>query len=62
MTAQILDGKATLATIKGELKGRIAALAQRGIVPGLGTVRVGEDPGTRWYVNAKHKDLSLIHI
>ena len=56
MTARTLDGKATLATIKDELKGRIAALASRGIVPGLGTVRVGEDPGTKWYVNAKHKE------
>jgi len=62
MTAQILDGKATLATIKGELKGRIAVLAGRGIVPGLGTVRVGEDPATRWYVNAKHKDCAELGI
>jgi methylenetetrahydrofolate dehydrogenase (NADP+) / methenyltetrahydrofolate cyclohydrolase len=62
MTAQILDGKATLATIKAELKGRIAALAERGIVPGLGTIRVGEDPGTRWYVNAKHKDCAEVGI
>ena len=62
MTAQILDGRATLATIKEELKGRIAALAERGIVPGLGTVRVGEDPGTRWYVNAKHKDCAEVGI
>jgi len=62
MTAQILDGRATLAAIKDELKGRIAALAASGIVPGLGTVRVGEDPGTRWYVNAKHKDCAEIGI
>jgi methylenetetrahydrofolate dehydrogenase (NADP+)/methenyltetrahydrofolate cyclohydrolase len=62
MTAQILDGRATLATIKDELKGRICALAERGIVPGLGTVRVGEDPGTRWYVNAKHKDCAEVGI
>jgi len=62
MTAQILDGRATLATIKDELKVRIAALAGRGIVPGLGTIRVGEDPGTRWYVNAKHKDCAEVGI
>jgi methylenetetrahydrofolate dehydrogenase (NADP+)/methenyltetrahydrofolate cyclohydrolase len=62
MTARTLDGKATLATIKDELKGRIAALAAAGIVPGLGTVRVGEDPGTRWYVNAKHKDCAEVGI
>ena len=62
MTARTLDGKATLATIKDELKGRIAALADRGIVPGLGTVQVGEDPGTRWYVNAKHQDCAEVGI
>lgn len=62
MTAQILDGRATLATIKDELKGRISALAERGIVPGLGTIRVGEDPGTQWYVNAKHRDCAEVGI
>jgi methylenetetrahydrofolate dehydrogenase (NADP+)/methenyltetrahydrofolate cyclohydrolase len=62
MTAQILDGRATLGTIKDELKGRIAALAARGIVPGLGTVRVGDDPATSWYVNAKHKDCAEIGV
>jgi methylenetetrahydrofolate dehydrogenase (NADP+) / methenyltetrahydrofolate cyclohydrolase len=62
MTAQILDGRATLAAIKDELKDRIAALAERGVVPGLGTVRVGEDPGTRWYVNAKHRDCAEVGI
>jgi methylenetetrahydrofolate dehydrogenase (NADP+)/methenyltetrahydrofolate cyclohydrolase len=62
MTAQILDGRATLATIKGELKSRIAALAERNVVPGLGTIRVGQDPATRWYVNAKHKDCAEVGI
>jgi methylenetetrahydrofolate dehydrogenase (NADP+)/methenyltetrahydrofolate cyclohydrolase len=62
MTARTLDGKATLATIKEELKGRIAVLASRGIVPGLGTVQVGDDPGTKWYVNAKHKDCAEVGI
>jgi len=62
MTARTLDGAATLATIKNELKGRIAALAGRGIVPGLGTIRVGDDPGTRWYVNAKHRDCAEVGI
>ena len=62
MTARTLDGKATLATIKDELKGRIAVLAKRGIVPGLGTLQVGEDPGTKWYVNAKHKDCAEVGI
>jgi len=62
MTAQILDGRATLAAIKEELKARIVVLAQRGVVPGLGTVQVGQDPGNQWYVNAKHKDCAEVGI
>ena len=62
MTATTLDGKDTLATIKDELRGRIAALKARGITPGLGTVLVGDDPGSQWYVNAKHKDCAEIGI
>lgn len=62
VSAAILDGKATLATIKAELTARVAALAQRGIVPGLGTVLVGDDPGSRWYVAAKHKDCAEIGV
>ena len=62
MTATTLDGKATLATIKDELRGRIAALKARGITPGLGTVLVGDDPGSQWYVNAKHKDCAEVGI
>lgn len=62
MTAQILDGKAILATIKTELSGRVAALAARGITPGLGTVLVGDDPGSHWYVAAKHRDCAQIGI
>jgi methylenetetrahydrofolate dehydrogenase (NADP+)/methenyltetrahydrofolate cyclohydrolase len=62
MTAQILDGTATLKTIKAELAERVAALEDRGIVPGLGTVLVGDDPGSHWYVGAKHKDCAEIGI
>ncbi len=62
MTANILDGKAAAAAIKTELTGRVAALRERGIVPGLGTILVGDDPGSRWYVNAKHKDCAEIGI
>jgi methylenetetrahydrofolate dehydrogenase (NADP+)/methenyltetrahydrofolate cyclohydrolase len=62
VTARILDGKATLTAIKAELTQRVAALADRGIVPGLGTVLVGDDPGSRWYVNATHKDCEQIGI
>ncbi len=62
VTAQKLDGTATAAAIKDELKGRIAALRDRGVVPGLGTVLVGDDPGSRWYVNGKHKDCAEVGI
>ena len=60
--AQILDGKATAATIKAELAVRVAALAERGIVPGLGTLLVGNDPGSTWYVNGKHADCAEVGI
>lgn len=62
MTAQILDGKAALASIMDELRVRVAALKERGVTPGLGTVLVGDDPGSRWYVGAKHKDCAEIGI
>jgi len=62
VTAQRLDGSATAAAIKDELKSRIAALRERGVVPGLGTVLVGDDPGSRWYVNGKHKDCAEVGI
>src|SRR5215467_3366505 len=56
MTAQVLDGRATAAAIKEELRKRVAGLAAAGLVPGLGTVLVGDDPGSRAYVNGKHRD------
>lgn len=62
MAATVLDGKAILATIKDELRGRVAALAERGVTPGLGTVLVGDDPGSRWYVTAKHRDCAEVGI
>jgi methylenetetrahydrofolate dehydrogenase (NADP+)/methenyltetrahydrofolate cyclohydrolase len=62
VTATIMDGKATLATIKSELKQRLADLAERGVLPGLGTVLVGDDPGSAWYVAAKHRDCAEIGI
>ena len=54
--AQLLDGKATAAAIKAELAQRVAVLKERGITPGLGTVLVGEDPGSVSYVAGKHRD------
>ena len=62
MTAQKLDGAATLKAIKAELTDRVAKLREQGIVPGLGTVLVGDDPGSHWYVGAKHKDCAEIGI
>jgi methylenetetrahydrofolate dehydrogenase (NADP+)/methenyltetrahydrofolate cyclohydrolase len=62
VTARILDGKATLAAIKAELTDRVAVLASRGVVPGLGTVLVGDDPGSAWYVGAKHQDSAQIGV
>ncbi|HEX2072545.1 MAG TPA: bifunctional methylenetetrahydrofolate dehydrogenase/methenyltetrahydrofolate cyclohydrolase [Geodermatophilus sp.] len=62
MPATILDGKATAATIRGELTARVAALTAAGHRPGLGTVLVGDDPGSRWYVGAKHSDCAQVGI
>ena len=62
MTAQVLDGRALAAQIREELTLRVAALAARGTVPGLGTVLVGDDPGSRAYVNGKHRDCAQVGI
>jgi methylenetetrahydrofolate dehydrogenase (NADP+)/methenyltetrahydrofolate cyclohydrolase len=62
MSARILDGKATAAEIRADLTKRVAALAGRGRTPGLGTVLVGDDPGSHIYVNGKHRDCSQVGI
>ena len=62
MSAQILDGKALPSKIKGELAIRVAELKTRGITPGLGTVLVGDDPGSHSYVGGKHRDCHEIGI
>ncbi|ETK33262.1 bifunctional methylenetetrahydrofolate dehydrogenase/methenyltetrahydrofolate cyclohydrolase [Microbispora sp. ATCC PTA-5024] len=62
MSAQILDGKATAAKIKAELAERVKALSARGITPGLGTVLVGDDPGSQIYVAGKHRDCAEVGI
>ncbi len=62
VTATILDGKATAATVREELRGQVAALTAAGRQPGLGTLLVGDDPGSTWYVGAKHKDCAEIGI
>src|SRR5215467_4736260 len=62
MTAVILDGKATATAIKEDLTRRVAALARAGTVPGLGTILVGDDPGSRAYVAGKHRDSVQVGI
>ena len=62
MAAQILDGTATARSIKEELRQRVRALSEQGIVPGLATVLVGDDPGSRWYVAGKHRDCAEVGI
>lgn len=59
---QVLDGKATAAAIKAELAARVSALKARGSHPGLGTLLVGADPGSTWYVNGKHKDCAEVGL
>jgi methylenetetrahydrofolate dehydrogenase (NADP+)/methenyltetrahydrofolate cyclohydrolase len=62
MGAKILDGKATAAAIRAELRERVAKLAESGVFPGLGTVLVGDDPGSHSYVGGKHRDCAEIGI
>jgi methylenetetrahydrofolate dehydrogenase (NADP+)/methenyltetrahydrofolate cyclohydrolase len=62
VTAQKLDGTATARAIKGELTERVAKLRELGTTPGLGTILVGDDPGSRWYVNGKHKDCAEVGL
>jgi methylenetetrahydrofolate dehydrogenase (NADP+)/methenyltetrahydrofolate cyclohydrolase len=62
VNAQILDGRAAAAAVKAELKERVSQLAERGVLPGLGTVLVGDDPGSRAYVAGKHRDCAEVGI
>ncbi|HEY4315938.1 MAG TPA: bifunctional methylenetetrahydrofolate dehydrogenase/methenyltetrahydrofolate cyclohydrolase [Actinomycetes bacterium] len=62
MTATILDGRAAAADIKADLATRVLALRERGVVPGLGTVLVGDDPGSLAYVAGKHRDCAEVGI
>ena len=62
MSARNLDGKATAAEIRADLTKRVAALAERGRTPGLGTVLVGDDPASHIYVNGKHRDCAQVGI
>ncbi|MBW0114482.1 bifunctional methylenetetrahydrofolate dehydrogenase/methenyltetrahydrofolate cyclohydrolase [Pseudonocardia sp. KRD-169] len=62
MTARLMDGKATLASILDELRGRVEKLTAAGATPGLGTVLVGDDPGSHSYVRGKHRDCAQVGI
>ena len=62
MTAVILDGKATATAVKADLRARVDVLRKRGITPGLGTVLVGDDPGSHAYVGGKHRDCAEVGI
>ena len=62
VTAAVLDGVGTASAVKGELAARISALRERGIVPGLGTLLVGSDPGSLSYVAGKHRDCAEVGI
>ena len=62
MTAVIMDGKAAAADVKAELRERVARLRESGILPGLGTVLVGDDPGSHAYVGGKHRDCAEVGI
>ena len=62
MITQLLDGKALASAIKDELAVRVVALKAKGITPGLGTVLVGNDPGSLSYVAGKHRDCHEVGI
>ncbi|MGH3787886.1 MAG: bifunctional methylenetetrahydrofolate dehydrogenase/methenyltetrahydrofolate cyclohydrolase [Pseudonocardiaceae bacterium] len=62
MSATLLDGKKTREEIFADLKKRVAALRSAGVTPGLGTVIVGDDPGSHAYVRGKHSDCVKVGI
>ena len=62
MNAIILDGRLTAKTIKAELATRVTSLKQAGVTPGLGTLLVGDDPGSHSYVAGKHRDCAEVGI
>ena len=61
-SAQLLDGKSLAASIKANLAQRTTALKAKGITPGLGTILVGDDPGSHSYVSGKHRDCKEVGI
>lgn len=62
MSAHVLDGKLVATEIKQQIKEDVKRLNEKGIFPGLGTILVGNDPGSVSYVRGKHKDCSDVGI
>lgn len=62
MTATVMDGRGALEEILGELAGRVEKLQAGGVTPGLGTLLVGDDPGSQAYVRGKHRDCAKVGI
>lgn len=62
MTAVILDGKATAEKVKADLKLRVSKLVAAGFKPGLGTILIGDDPGSKSYVDGKHRDCADVGV
>jgi methylenetetrahydrofolate dehydrogenase (NADP+)/methenyltetrahydrofolate cyclohydrolase len=62
LSAIILDGRLTAKTIKAELATRVTSLKQAGVTPGLGTLLVGDDPGSHSYVAGKHRDCAEVGV
>jgi methylenetetrahydrofolate dehydrogenase (NADP+)/methenyltetrahydrofolate cyclohydrolase len=62
LVAQILDGKAVAKAIKAELTQDVIELKKKGITPGLGTLLVGDDPGSHSYVSGKHRDCAEVGV
>ena len=62
MNAIVLDGLATAQQIKAELALKVVELKQKGITPGLGTLLVGDDPGSHSYVSGKHRDCQEVGV
>jgi methylenetetrahydrofolate dehydrogenase (NADP+)/methenyltetrahydrofolate cyclohydrolase len=60
--AELLDGRAAAAAVKADLRGRVDRLRARGRGPGLGTVLVGDDPGSHAYVGGKHRDCAEVGV
>jgi methylenetetrahydrofolate dehydrogenase (NADP+) / methenyltetrahydrofolate cyclohydrolase len=62
MTAKIIDGKQIAADMRAKLRADVAALAQKGVVPGLGVILVGDDPASKSYVTSKERDCEEVGI